>query len=598
MRGRISAVLIVVVGVAATLFVGSPARAAYTPVGECNVPIRMSDGATMRANVAYPKEKGRYPLVLEITGYNKDASGYAGNCSPARAELVERGYAAMVVDDRGTGASEGRWDRYGPRTRKDYGEIIDWIQRQPWSNGKIGVTGTSYGAGTATMIAIEDAKRVRAGKPRGVRAVWANLVMSDMYRDYPHVGGFTNLTFTGPWLGIVGGTSAPPPTTTGDDPNAPKTWLDHWANAKDMHVPLTVGSLLGNDKAYDSEWYHSHSPGTGSELIDVPFAWTGGWFDIFLRAEVDYWTRLAKAPVKKMWMSPIYHGGGASPQFVEQGYGTQDQVVAKWWDRWLKGKRNGVDKLPNVNLYVMGQNKWWHGNDWPKIDYTKFYLNGNAPLMAPVITTGSLSTRISPPMSDMLPFSTTQGLCSRSPAHWGLGVTAPGCETDNRKDEWSGLTYTTNPVSKDMTVSGRMTADFWAEVSAPDTAFVVRMTDVAPDGTSTEIGGGWLIARHNAVDWKKTVRGPKGEIVRVYHPFTKAAEKLLTPNIPTRFLIEMYPTTHTFKKGHQMRIAVTTGDFPAMAIPEPWLEQMLGGEIRILRGPEYPSHILLPIVRR
>jgi putative CocE/NonD family hydrolase len=595
-RGRISAGLIVVATVATTMLVGKPAQAAYTPVGKCNVPIKMTDGATMRANVAYPKERGRYPLVLEITGYNKDASGYGGNCSPVNADLVSKGYAAMVVDDRGTGASEGRWDRYGPRTRKDYGEILDWIQRQPWSNGKVGTTGTSYSAGTATMIAIEDVKRVHAGKPRAVRALWTNLVMSDMYRDYPHVGGFTNLTFTGPWLGLVGGTSAPPPTTTGGDPNAPMTWVDHQTNAKDMQFPLTVGTLLGGDKAYDGDWYHSHSPGTGSELIDVPFAWTGGWYDIFLRGEVDYWTRLKRAPVKKMWMNPIYHVGGAN-HFDEQGYGTQAQVVQKWWDRWLKGKRNNVEKLPNVNLFVMGAERWYHGKDWPKVDYKKFYLSGNLPLTAPVITTGALSTRVSPSMSDTLPFSTMQGLCSRSPAHWGLGVTAPTCETDNRKDEWSGLTYTTDVMRSDLAISGRMTADFWAEVSAPDTAFVLRVTDVAPDGTSTEVGGGWLVGRHNAIDWKKTVRGPKGEIVRPYHPFTQGAEKLLTPNIPTRFLIEVYPTTHTFKKGHQMRIAVTTSDYPAMAVPEPWLQQMLGGEIRLLRGPDYPSHMLLPVVR-
>lgn len=573
------------------------AAKSYTPQALCNVAIEMSDGVTLRADIGFPVEKGRWPLVLEITGYNKNPSGYGGGCSAPKSDLVTQGYATMTVDDRGTGASEGFWDRYGPRTRKDYGELLDWIQDQPWSDGKVATTGTSYSAGTAIMTAIEDAKRVRAGKPRAMRAVWANLIMSDMYRDYPHVGGFMNMTFTIPWLGLVAGTSAPPPTTLGQDPDALRTWADHWTNAKDMQIPLTVGSLAGNDKAYDSEWYRSHSPGTGAELIDIPVAWTGGWFDIFQRGEYEYWRLLKRAPVKKMWMNPIYHGVGGANHFDEQGFGTQAQVVQKWWDRWLKGARNGVEKLPSVNLWMMGQERWWHGEDWPKVSYQAFYPTGDANAASRSVNNGTLALRVGRPGQDVLPFTYATGACTRSPAHWGLGEAVPPCAADNRSDEMSSLTYTTEALGKDLRVAGPAVADFWAEVNAKDTAFVVRVTDVAPSGESVEITGGWLIARHRAIDRQKSLYDSSGRMIRPYHPFTKEAEQLITPNLPTRYAIEIYPTGHVFKKGHRLRVTVTTSDFPALAIPQPWLEDMAGGEVRLLRGREYPSRVLLPVVR-
>lgn len=582
---------------------------APAPVTHCDVPILMSDGAEMRGHVTHPGADGRYPVVLEITGYNKGSGDYGGRCGVSRADLVERGYATMVVDDRGTGASEGKWDRYGPRTRQDYGEILDWIQAQPWSNGRVGVTGTSYSAGTAFMTAIEDGKRMAQGKPRAVHAVWANVPMSDMYRDYPHVGGFVNNGFTAPWLGLVAASSAPPPSTFGDEPDAPRTWLGRWTNLKDMQVPLTAGALAGGERAYDDEdFYRSHSPGNGAELITAPVAWTGGWFDIFQRGAVDWWHLLRNAPVKKMWMQPIYHIGGENV-FSEQGIGTQGEVLDAWWDRWLKDEKNGVDRLPDVNLWRMGERSWYHGRDWPAPEYTRYYLSDGTSGSASSLHDGVLST--APPEKagrDVMPFNAAAGACTRSTAQWSGGfvggLASPQCVNDNRSDEVNALTYTTEPLDSDVEVTGMITADLWASVSAKDTAFVVRLLDVAPDGTSTQVAGGWLIGRHRAVDESKSLyarggRGMKGQVlIRPFHPFTQEAEKLLQPNLPTNFKIEVYPTSNVFQKGHRIRMAITTSDSSSMAIPEPWLAQMVDGEVELIRSAQYPSHIQLPVIPR
>lgn len=590
---------------AVSAFPAGDARAQEGPVTDCDVAIEMSDGVTLRANASRPAAEGWYPTILEITPYNKEPTAYRGNCSTVKPDLVDAGYATMIVDDRGTGASEGRWGRYDPRSQQDYAEILDWIQRQQWSDGSVGATGTSNSAGTAMLTAKMDAKRVAAGKPRAVEAVWVGLIQGDVYRDYTHLGGFVNLSFTVPWLGLVAAVSAPPPTTTGSDPDALQAWLDHIANLKDIHVPLTAGAMSGGDPAYDSEFYRVRSPLTDADLIDVPVAWTGGWFDIMQRGEVAFWHALENAPVKKMWMMPVYHVGGDNT-WAEQDIGSASDVRLAWWDRWLKGADNDVEQLPSVNLWQMGADRWWHGDDWPEPAYTPYYLVDGASGSANSLNDGVLST--SPPTdpgADLLPFTTAAGACTRSLVQWsgGLigGLAEPDCATDNRADEVHALTYTTEPLQDDVEITGMITAELWARVSAPDTAFVVRLLDVAPDGASTQVAGGWLIARHRAVDPDRSLRlveddGSPGRIIRPFHPFTREAEALLEINQPTRFLIEVYPTSTVFQEGHRIRVAITTSDHPSLGVPQPWLQDMLGGEISLLRGPQYPSNVLLPMI--
>src|SRR3954451_14990187 len=189
----------------AALVVPAAAQAA-DPVAICNAPIPMSDGVVLRGNVFLPKSTGRMPVVLTITGYNKDTnnpfgSGCGGDSALAsgNAKLLDKGIGIMLVDDRGTGASGGRWDSWGARTQQDFGEILDWIQAQKWSNGKVGMNGTSYMAITSLLTAEQDAEGVREGKPRAVKAIWGNVPMSDAYRDVTFHGGSIDSGFIPLW---------------------------------------------------------------------------------------------------------------------------------------------------------------------------------------------------------------------------------------------------------------------------------------------------------------------------------------------------------------------------------------------------------------
>src|SRR3954467_6502885 len=232
--------VLVLLSLLATLALPS---AAHASTAMCNVPITTGDGIVLRANVWLPDAPtGKVPTVLTVTGYNKDTTNPTGQaCSgeggiaTADTSLADNGYAVMLVDDRGTGASQGTWDSWGERTQLDYQDVLDWIQKQPWSNGSVATTGGSYMGITSLLVAEADAARVKAGKPRAVKAVWADVPMADAYRDVTFHGGAIDAGFIPLWLGLTSGPHDLPPSTIFADPQgALNPYAGHLANNFDF----------------------------------------------------------------------------------------------------------------------------------------------------------------------------------------------------------------------------------------------------------------------------------------------------------------------------------------------------------------------------
>ncbi|HEX4735116.1 MAG TPA: CocE/NonD family hydrolase [Thermoleophilaceae bacterium] len=575
-----------------------PAIAKADPVSICNAPIEMSDGVTLRANVFLPQPDARVPVVLTVTGYNKDTNNPFGlNCSSDSAlasgnqKLLDKGIGIMIVDDRGTGASEGRWDSWGQRTQDDYGEVLDWIQAQKWSNGKVGMNGTSYMGITSFLATEQDAERVREGKPRAVQAVWANVPMADAYRDVTFHGGAIDAGFIPLWLGLTSGLSDIPPSNYFDDPAAAtQTYAGHIANGFDFAAQRMIDATTGGDGAYDGPFYRLRSPIEHIKDVRVPTAITGGWWDIFQRGEPLLYESLVNAPVKKIWMMPQYHGGPDTASWNKQNIGDELDVEAAWFDHWLNGANNGVEKLPPVNLYTMGAEKWQHLSRWPlpNTDYTPYYLGDGK----------SLGTaKPATPGRDETPLLPASSPCSRMTAQWTAGLTSGPCDTDNSSWEATGLAYTTPPLQKDTELTGLVKATVYAELtSAKDATLVAVLSDVDPStGTSNQITSGFLLASQRALDKKKSWYSPDGQLIRPWHPFTRASQELVTPNDPTEYQIEIYPTSQVFKKGHQIRLTIGTADTPATETPLPDLVNETG-TITLLHGPAYPSNVLLPVI--
>src|SRR3954467_2360347 len=554
--------------VAAALF-APVAQAA--PVSICNAPIQMSDGLTMRANVFLPKADGRFPVVLAVTGYNKDTNNPLGRpgCGSDSAlasgnqKLLDRGIAIMILDDRGTGASDGRWDSWGQRTQDDYAEALDWIQASLWSNGKVGMNGTSYMGITSFLVTEQDALRVKQGKPRAVQAIWANVPMADAYRDVTFHGGNIDAGFIPLWLGLTTGLSDIPPSNYPDDPaGATQTYAGHITGGYGVAAAKMAARPPGGDGPYDGPFSRLRSPITHIGDVKVPVAITGGWWDIFQRGEPLLYECLVNSPNKKIWMMPQYHGGPDATSWDKQNAGAEDAFEAKWFDHYLNGADNGVEKFPPVNLYTMGAEQWQHLNHWPlpNTDYTPYYLDAGNKLG---------TSKPSKPAGDTTPLLPASSPCSRMTAQWTAGLTSGPCDTDNSSWEASGLTYTTPPLDKDTQLTGLVNATVYAELAgAKDATLVAVLSDVDPaSGSSNQITAGFLLASQRAVDPAKSTFSPGGLLIRPWHPFTRESQQPVIPNDANEYQIEIYPTSQVFKKGHEIRLTIGTANTPGTSVP-------------------------------
>jgi uncharacterized protein len=567
----------------------------------CNVPIQMSDGALMRANITRPDAEP-HPTIVTVTGYNKDLGAPTGACAAGDSSLTGAGYNVMVIDDRGTGSSDGRWDIWGVRTQQDYVEEADWLMKQSWHSGPIGTTGGSYLGITSLLFA--------EANPTRVGAIFADVPMSDAYRDVTYFGGNLDTDFMPVWFGFTQATNTNTPTQLfqGDPPVAvAENAFDHVTGG-----PATVGQQLvtgglkgGNDSGifspYDQASSRLRSPAERAYLIKGAVFWTGGWFDIFQRGEPYLFYALRNTPPggKKWVQSPTYHTAGTD-HWDEMGIGSKSKVKVQWFDHWLKGVDNGIQNLDPMHLWDVNANKWETGSEWPlkQTRWTKMFLSPDKSGSTTSLNDGSLVA--SPPTSpsrDLLPFIPVGGLCNRSTIQWAAGAGAGiPCETDQRLSEPGTFTYTTAALKDPLHIAGPIAFQLWAELDRFDASFYVALTDVAPDGTSTQISSGGLDASHAALDRHRTWRNSDGDVILPYHLFTYEAQRDVVVEDPHAYEIEIYPTNWTLLPGHRLRLVLGTADTPHFQVPADRLAKMLGGTIRVLAGgPYYQSRLLLPV---
>jgi putative CocE/NonD family hydrolase len=238
----------------------------------------------------------------------------------------------------------------------------------------------------------------------------------------------------------------------------------------------------------------------------------------------------------------------------------------------------------------MGAERWQHLKKWPLPNtyYTPYYLGDGK----------SLGTaKPANPGRDETPLLPASSPCSRMTAQWTAGLTSGPCDTDNSSWEATGLTYTTPPLQKDTELTGLVKATVYAELtSAKDATLVAVLSDVDPaGGSSNQVTAGFLLASQRAVDPKKSWYSPEGDLIRPWHPFTRASQEPVTPGDANEYQIEIYPTSQVFKKGHQIRLTIGTADTPATETP---LTDLVNetGTITLLHGPQYPSNVLLPVI--
>jgi len=565
-----------------------------------DLPIRVSDGTVLRGDLRLPARAdgsaapGRWPVIVTITAYNKTLLGSSGLGGSDPSYLVKRGYAHLMVDARGTGSSAGQWCAFCTRENKDAGEVMAWAHRQPWSNGRTGMSGPSYMAITQLNAA--------AARPPGLRAIFPAVPGADVYRDVVASGGALDVGFIPLWLGLVTGAGVIPPAYGATDPAGALGALgEHVLGAGTFTAPLLLGAVTGGEQAVDGPFYTQRSPINVVDRVDVPAFFLSGQYDLFQRGTPLLFERLRKRGVPtKLVIGPWDHLQASSGDGLEEaGYGTLDELQLRWFDRYVQGRRDrrlDADIAP-VTQYEQGADRWTRSRQWMRRDLraASYRLSGRAVNGVPGrLTTGAVEAA----ESTVLPLPVA-GLCTRSASQWTAGVLGliplfSPCLTDNRLNDLSGLVFDTAPMTRAVRISGPINARLHTSTPAGDGMLSVAVSDVAPDGTVTRLTGGWQVIAHRAIDERRT-RRLDGKIVQVHHPFTRERMKPLAAGEVAPIDVEVFPTHARIKPGHRLRIAIQAFDVPHLL---PALPNLLGSLVPMTlhTSPSRPSELTVPVI--
>ncbi len=609
---RIVAALVMALGL---LVAPSPVHAAPAPgsgwqprpadypgtVTQTDLAIPMSDGTILRGDLVLPADADgaavdkRFPVIVTITAYNKSSGSFSGGLTGGSPDyLVERGYAHLTVDARGTGSSEGVWSAFGKREDKDAGEIVEWAhsRQRPWSNGSIGMNGPSY-LGIGQIFAA-------GSHPAGLKAIFPQVPAADVYRDVVASGGQVDVGFIPLWLGLVTGTGVIPPAVTATDPESGLGALaDHLTAAATFTLPLLLDAVTGGDSAYDGKFYRDRSPDRVIDQVDVPTFLVGGEYDIFQRGTPLLFENLEKRGVPvKMIIGPWTHLEGSSAADIDQaGYGDLDALQLRWFDHYVRGVADPTldSDIPPVTYYEQGSGRWTHAQQWMGDQHAEsFRLTGSAAAGGGIglLTQGPVvaGKAIVPPVP-------VSGLCTRSTNQWTAGI--PGaalpdlpCWTNNAPNDKTGVVFQTDPLTEPLRLRGPINAHLFTSSTSGDGLLSVSVSDVAPDGTVTRLTGGWQTVAQRALDQSRT-RYLDGSILQPFHPFTRASKKPLGPGEVAPVDVEVFPTAALIAPGHRLRIAIQAFDVPHLLPTAPDLPGALT-VLTIHNSAKYPSELTIP----
>lgn len=539
-----------------------------------HIPVPMRDGVELATDVYLPKATGTYPTLLVRDIYT--------NGSPAVRQRYAKfatanGYAFVFQSVRGRYDSDGKWYPYFQEIN-DGDDTLSWIADQPWSDGKVGMFGSSYLASVQWLAALN--------RNPALVAIAPAVSPGNYYRDVAYPGGAFSLLSRARWgVGLVGSR-----TTT--------TFPVDWIGGID-HLPLeTLAESVGfnvrhfqdwlDHPSYDAYWEPLNLEARASEM-SVPALNIGGWYDVFLRSTIgSYKTMTEQAATEtarsgqRLVIGPWPHGWNQSSQTGDMEFGPDSMIDApnmllQWFDYWMKGKSRPQSLKSGeapVRIFIMGENIWRDEQEWPlaRTDYRPFYLHPDGTLSqeAPEARSGQLGYQYDP--ADPVP---TLGGNIMEPKLRGPYDQQP---LDEREDI---LRFVTEPFAEATEITGPIRAEIYASSSAKDTDFMAKLIVVKPDGRAFNLVDGVIRARY-----REGFDEPK----------------LIEPGKIYKYDIDMWATSYKLSEGDRLRIDVTSSNFPRLARNlNTGAEFARTSEMKVAHqtlhlSKEYPSKIVLPLI--
>ena len=548
---------------------------------EKDVQIPMRDGTILYADVFRPNFKDKVPVLFNTSVYQKDKvwsppADLEEKANPYMCwETVNpmwwcpRGYACVRLDSRGAGRSPGKSEPSSYQEALDTHDAIEWIAKQPWCSGNVGMSGISYHASSQW--------RAAKMQPPSLKCIMPWEGRADQYRDQAYHGGIFALGFIGNW------------------------WLTHTAhhllgkprsyNPDAFHNDM-MWNYMRND--LDSQYWRANS--AEWDKIKVPVYSVGNWggFSMHLRGNTEGFMNAASKHKKLR----IHTGSHFHPYHSEEG--RLDQL--RWFDYWLKGIDTGIMKDPPVKLEIRtgGSKKPYpfrYENEWPlkRTKWTKMYLNiERAPTEREDLLEGGLVK--TPPRNPAKATYSGSGATSAGVASASSLAMTHGHGASGR----NGVSFVTPPLAEDTEVTGPMVAHLWVSSSSEDMDLFVTIRNIDPEGRDVcEVGQhgqpvpcvtkGWLRASHRKLDPQKSLP---------YRPYHAHDERLwLKKGEIVECRVEVWPTSMVFKKGHRIRVDIQPRDGIGSA---PYThyhgDYNAGAKNTIYAGGKTPSHLLLPII--
>ncbi len=612
----------------------------YDVVLDSNVGVKTRDGVRLATDIYRPARGGkavprRFPVIMERTPYGRNVASFrditATNKTPAtRAEIakvyVSQGYVVIFQDCRGRYDSEGEFIKYLSEGADGY-DTCAWIIRQPWSDGRIGTMGLSYAAHTQMALGCLNAP--------GLKAMFLDCGgFSNAYQGGIRQGGAFELKQV-TWAYNLGLESQ----QAQNDPRllaALKTIdLKAWFASmpwKRGHTPI---SLLPDYEAYVYEqWEHGQFDGFWKQagiyaegyyptFPKVDMVHMSGWYDPYSRTATDNYVGLNKAGrAQRLIMGPWTHGARSTSHSGDVEFGPAATIDADggadfftqrltWYDHHLKGLPATAPEAP-VRLFVMGggdgrktsEGRLNHGGAWrsettwpiPDRQETAFYLDADGGLRRdkPAADAPAMSYDFDP--SDPVP-TIGGAVTSGEPLMRGggfdqretpdlYGAREPLLPLEARPDV---LVFQTEPLAQDVEVTGPITAELWISSDAVDTDFTIKLIDLYPP--SEDYPAGYALNLTDA-------------ILRCRYRDSWETPSLMTPGQVYRIKVEAFPTSNLFKKGHRIRLDVSSSNFPKYDVnPNTGAPEGVGLTRKVARNTVHldaarPSHVVLPIIPR
>ena len=536
----------------------------------------MRDGTLLSMDLIRPDAAGTYPVVLVRTPYDKTQAR-----SPFLTSLAERGYIVAIQDTRGRFNSDGVFFPYRD-DRADGYDTVEWVAAQEWCDGNVGMAGGSY-VGQTQWFAAADA-------PPHLKAIVPTVSPPDAFVNEPICNGCFLLPM-GEWMVNMGRRSwqTPPPF--------------EWFHEKPEYFDALPLASLATKANFSSPWWDEMMQHPNLDdlwracsyqdawpNIAVPALNITGWWDMnFPGAPLNFAgmrkhgrteaIRQAQQIIIGPWPHQVNRTRGLNGiDFGDKSVVNLDDYTVRFYDRWLKGIANGIERDPRVHVFVIGANEWWTANDWPlpEAEPTPFYFHSRGRANS-LKGDGGLSTE--------QPGAEPADVYAYDPADpiglfWNLKDGPVDDRIPSIRDDI--LCYTSEPLTEPLDVVGPVSCVLYASSSARDTDWHVRLVDVHPDGAARFLCHGMLRAR-----FRDSFERPK----------------LLDPEMVYRFEFGMDACGVRFLPGHRIRVEVASSWFPEYDrntntgsennfLDDEWIV----AHQRILHDSEHPSHVVLQVI--